>query len=75
MSDECKSNLTQMQTTGKEIAAIFHLSLDPAHIAAMSADLLVLSQSLECHECRMMILGALAALGHGTMMSESKFDS
>lgn len=70
MNERRKTNLTHMQTTGKDIAAIFAQSVDPAHVTPMSDALIVLSQNAVSHEARLMILGALAALGHGAIVPE-----
>jgi len=67
MDERRSTNLTHMQTTGKDIAAIFAQSIEPAHVSSMSEALIAMSQSAASHESRLMILGALAALGHGAM--------
>jgi hypothetical protein len=65
MSDEHISTLTQMEITGKDIAAIFSGSLDQDKIPSMTQALLDIMKSSvpRFHESRMMLLGALAALG------------
>ncbi len=67
MDERRSTNLTHMQATGKDIAAIFAQSIEPAHVSSMSEALIAMSQSAASHESRLMILGALAALGHGAM--------
>jgi hypothetical protein len=66
-ADRGKSNLIEMQITGKEIADIFVNALDPTKVLSVTRTLLDLTQSNlpTSHESRMMILGALAAAGQG----------
>jgi hypothetical protein len=54
-----------MQTTGKDIAAIFAGNVDQKKMMSMTQALLEImgSDSPILHESRMMLLGALAALG------------
>jgi hypothetical protein len=65
MSEEHISTLMQMQTTGKDIAAIFAGSVGQDKVMAMTQALLEImgSDNPILHESRMMLLGALAALG------------
>jgi hypothetical protein len=65
MSDEHLSPLIDMQNTGKDIAAIFAGSVDQDKVMSMTQALLgiIESGSPRLHESRMMLLGALAALG------------
>lgn len=65
MRDEHISTLMHMQNTGKDIAAIFAGSVDQDKVMSMTQALLEImeSDSPRLHESRMMLLGALAALG------------
>jgi hypothetical protein len=65
MSEEHISTLMQMQTTGKDIAAIFAGSVGQDKVMSMTQALLEIidSDSPISHESRIMLLGALAALG------------
>lgn len=65
MSEEHISTLMQMQTTGKDIAAIFAGSVGQDKVMSMTQALLEIigSDSPISHESKIMLLGALAALG------------
>jgi hypothetical protein len=65
MSEEHINTLMYMQTTGKDIAAIFASNVDQKKMMSMTQALLEImgSDSAILHESRMMLLGALAALG------------
>lgn len=67
MTNREKTNLAHMHTTGNDIAMVFARALDEESISAMQQALLELIKSQHCPESRMMVLGALAALGHGTV--------
>jgi hypothetical protein len=59
------NTLNHMQNTGKDIAAIFAGSVDQDKVMSMTQTLLEImeSDSPRLHDSRMMLLGALAALG------------
>lgn len=59
------STLMHMHMAGKDIAVVFAGTLDPAQVSKMTQRLLDLmnSSGQGLHEKRMMLLGALAALG------------
>jgi hypothetical protein len=65
MSEEHISALIHMQTTSKDIAAILAGSVDQDEVMSMTHALLKImdSDSPILHESRIMLLGALAALG------------
>jgi hypothetical protein len=65
MSDEHISTLMHMQKTGKNIAAIFAGSINQDKVMSMTQALLEIMESdnPNLHDSRMMLLGALAALG------------
>jgi hypothetical protein len=64
---QVKSNLIDMQVTGKKITDIFADALDPTMVLSVTRALLDLMQSdaYGSHDSRLMILGALAAAGQG----------
>jgi hypothetical protein len=66
-ADQVKSNLIDMQVTGKKITDIFVDALDPTKVLSVTRALLDLiqSDSYASHDSRLMILGALAAAGQG----------
>jgi hypothetical protein len=65
VGDGYLSTLNHMQNTGKDIAAIFAGNVDQDKAMSMTQALLGMmeSDSPRFHDSRMMLLGALAALG------------
>jgi hypothetical protein len=66
-TDRLKTNLVEMQVTGRKITDLFADALDPTKVLSITRALLDLTKSdlYTSHESRTMILGALAAAGQG----------